>query len=167
MTAFLKREKPLEHDAIETIIGWGFLILLGLAGYAIFSAYEGGWISHNHDTPVWIAGDWIVGEYRDCGMLTTTPPAGITLSEARQAELPRMFCGKNWEGQGVAEFETAMPNPDDATNTILGRGDWSTFNSFFHVLPVQYYGRTDRPDSVFISWRCQRQSGSLTCKALN
>jgi hypothetical protein len=124
-----------------------------------------GWIPHDHDTPVWIAGDWIVGEYRDCGMLTTTPPDGIVRSEA--VGLPRMFCGKDWEGQGIAEFEIAMPNTDDVTHVIWGRGDWSTLNSFFHVLPVQYYGRIDRPDYVFISWRCQRKSDSLTCKALN
>ena len=157
----------MDNDTIENMLGWGFIILLCLAGYAIFSAYEGGWIPRNHDTPVWIAGDWIVGEYRDCGMLTTTPMDGITLSVAALAELPRMFCGKDWEDQGVAEFEIAMPNPDGATNAITGRSDWSTFSSFFHVLPVQYFGRIDRPDSVFISWRCQRKSDSLTCKALN
>ena len=126
---------------------------------------EQGWIGHNHDTPVWIKGDWIVGEYRNCGMRTTTPPVGIVLSQEAQAELPRLFCGKNWKGEGVSEFEIAMPDPAAATNAIFGQGDWSALDSNFHILPVRYHGRIDRPDAVFVSWRCQRLSESLECKA--
>ena len=100
-------------------------------------------------------------------MRRTTPSAGIVQSQEARAELPRLFCGKNWAAEGVAEFETAMPDPDAAVNAILGKGDWGALDSYFHVLPVHYNGRIDRPDSVFISWRCQRNTASLTCWALN
>ena len=150
---------------IFLIFAIGFVVELGLVTYQ--SVERSGYIPHSHDTPVWIQGDWLVGEYRDCGMLTTTPPAGVVLSQTARAELPRLFCGKNWEGEGVAEFEIAMPDPDSATNALRGRSDWSAFEIYFHVLPVQYFGRIERPDSWFISWRCQRKSDSLTCKALN
>lgn len=153
----------------------GCLLFVGFALCAVYSGINSvddsldttGWISHSHDTPVWIAGDWMVGEYRDCGMLTTTPPAGIVLSQTARTELPRLFCGKNWDGQGVIEFQLAMPEYSAATDAVWGRSDWSTFDSYFHVLPVHYNGRIDRPDTVFDSWRCQRDSGSLTCNALN
>jgi len=155
----------------QTATGWGCLILLCFVGYGIYGGYEwldgDGWIPHNHDTPVWIHGDWMVGEYRDCGMRTTTPFAGIVQSQEARAELPRLFCGKNWAAEGVAEFETAMPDPDAAVNAILGKGDWGALDNSFHILPVIYHGQIDRPDAVFVSWRCQRLSESLVCKALN
>jgi hypothetical protein len=100
-------------------------------------------------------------------MLTTTPPAGVVLSQTARAELPRLFCGKNWEREVVAEFEVAMPDPNGATDALRGKGDWTAFDSYFHVLPVLYFGRIERPDSWFVSWCCQRNRDSLTCKALN
>ncbi len=163
------------NDAKQTAAAWGCLVLLCIVGIfareAIHGGYEWldtrGWIEHSHDTPVWISGDWIVGEYRDCGMLTTTPPIGVVLSPMVRAELPRLFCGKKWESVGIEEFQLAMPSYTDATNAIWNGDDWSEFDGNFHVLPVRYFGRIDRPDAVFVSWRCQRQSESLTCKALN
>jgi hypothetical protein len=126
-----------------------------------------GWVTHDHDTPVWIHGDWMVGEYRDCGMRTTTPFAGIVQSQEARAELPRLFCGKNWADEGVSEFEIAMPDPGAAVNAVIGKGGWVALDNNFHVLPVLYHGRIDRPDAVFVSWRCQRLSASLECKAVN
>jgi hypothetical protein len=82
----------------------------------------------------------MVGEYRDCGMLTKTPPAGIVFSEEARAELPRLFCGKNWDGEGIVEFQLAMPHYSSATDSVWGRTDWSAFDSYFHTLPVRYYG---------------------------
>lgn len=162
----------------ETTAGWGCIIfvcrMLGVLILVLFLAHAAntwldsiGWISHDHDTPVWIPGDWMVGEYRDCGMRTTTPFAGIVQSQEARAELPRLFCGKNWAGEGVSEFEIAMPGPDAAVNAILGKVDWGTFDNSFHILPVLYHGRVDRPDAVFVSWRCRRLSESLECQALN
>ncbi len=37
----------------------------------------------------------------------------------------------------------------------------------FHVMPVRYFGHIDRTDKLVISWRCQRLSASLECKALD
>lgn len=146
---------------------FGILFLISIAVSVYVSLDESGWISHDHDTPVWMQGDWMVGEYRDCGMLTATPPAGVTLTPEARAALPRLFCGKNWNGVGIVEFQLAMPNFDAATDAIWKGGDWSQISSKFHLLPVLYHGRIDRSDAVFVSWRCQRESGSLECKALN
>lgn len=156
----------------KVVAGFGLAALVGAAIYfSIGPAYQSldqaGWITHNHDTPVWIQGDWMVGEYRDCGMLTTTSPAGTVLSQAVKAELPRLFCGKNWDGEGIAEFFLAMPDYTSATDSVWGRADWKMLDRYFHTLPVSYYGRIDRPDSVFVWWRCQRNESALTCKALN
>jgi hypothetical protein len=215
--------KPLSDDLKETAAGRGHSILnvvLGLlfygfigylvflirgdAGSAIRSGYEGfvsmGWITPSHDTPVWIQGDWMVGEYRDCGMLTTTPPQGVTLSPQVRAQLPRLFCGEPTEsaadfvrnfvsdprlGQQLGQLGSkgSMDSPaefahqflsgsdllsfSNATNALFYGGDWSVFDNKFHVLPVLYHGRIDRSDAVFVSWRCQRMSESLECKALN
>ncbi len=153
------------------------LCLLCLVGYAIYYAISGGykwldsigWITHNHDTPVWIQGDWMIGEYRNCDLLTTTPMAGSAMSEQVRAELPRLFCGRNnaIPLNSVAEFENATQDIPDAVKAVDGDLDWSAFDSYFHVLPVLYCGRIDRPDTWDDFWRCQRLSGSLECKALN
>jgi hypothetical protein len=164
--SFLERHALIR--AVAKVLAYVGLLVVAALVYASYEALDDhGWIPHDHDTPVWIQGDWLVGEYRDCGMLTTTPPAGVVLSQTARAELPRLFCGKNWEGEGVDEFENAMPDQTGATDALRGRGDWSPFNSYFHVLPVRFFGRVERPDSWFVSWRCQRKSDSLTCKALN
>lgn len=155
----------------------GAILAIGLVASVGYAAYksldEAGWLTHNRDTPVWIAGNWMVGEYRDCGMLTTTPPDGIVQTEQARAQLPRLFCGKNWDSEGVLEFQSAMPDYTVAADAVWGRGNWDVLNSYFHVLPVRYNGRIERPDSVFTSWRCQRQGNSLLssdgiiCNALN
>ena len=151
------------------LLGWfavaGICVALVVGGYQQID--KTGWISHDHDTPVWISGNWMVGEYRNCGMLTTTPPLGVTMSQQTRAELPRLFCGKNWDGEGIVEFQLAMPNYSEATDAVWDRADWSEFEGYFHTLPVHYYGRIKRPDTVYDSWRCQRLSYSLECKALN
>lgn len=161
-------------DFKDTLVVLGRLVLrliiiLGLAGSAIYDGYKGldsaGWIVRNHDTPVWISGNWMVGEYRDCGMRTTTPPPGVTLSPQVKAELPRLFCGKY--GGGWLEFLNSSSDFAAADNAIISGGDWSEFDSEFHILPVLYHGRIDRPDAQVVEWRCQRLTASLECKALN
>src|ERR1035437_5466914 len=121
---FLERHETLREIAkVLAAVALLLLIALGYASYLTFD--NAGWIPHSHDTPVWVAGDWIVGEYRDCGMRTTTTPVGVTMLQTERAELPRLFCGKNWKGLGEDEFEIAMPDPASATNTLWGRGAWS------------------------------------------
>lgn len=62
--------------SIRTVLIIGLICLFG--GFAVMgcqqiyqSLDEAGWISHHYNTPVWIAGDWMVGEYRYCEMRTT------------------------------------------------------------------------------------------------
>lgn len=127
-------------------------------------------IPQPYDTPVWIAGDWIVGEYRTCQLRTTTLIAGSVPSPEARAELPRLFCGRNDLVNGpdsLVQFQDAIPDATGATNALSGRGDWRAFDSYFHVLPVRYNGRIERSDMLYDSWRCQRNSASLTCWALN
>lgn len=150
----------------------GVCVVLVVGGY--LSIDNSGWIIHRHDTPVWIQGDWLVGEYRTCGLLTAPPVARRVLSQDPHAELPRLFCGMNSSLSGfdiLTDFQNAMPDTTSASNALTG-GDWSAFGSYFHVLPVRYYGRIDRPEMGYVFWRCQRlsgilQSASLECKAVN
>jgi hypothetical protein len=153
-------------------IGWYWLFCgLGILACGLYTALDNsGWIPHNHDTPVWIQGDWMVGEYRTCLMLTTTPVAGTVQTQELKAALPRLLCGHESGSDSAgtfAEFVEAMPDMNSAKNAVWGGGGWSAFDSYFHVLPVRYNGRINRPDKWFISWRCQRNSESLTCKALD
>lgn len=172
------RKKAVQFIVL-VLVGGFLLYLIGAAIYGAIelhdTADESGWITHNHDTPIWIQGDWMVGEYRTCQMLTTR---SWELSPAHlppwmKAELPRLLCGTagadNLAGS-LIEFENAVPA---ASNLIQRGGDWSRFDGYFHVLPVRYNGRIDRPDKLYVSWRCQRNGSSffgsdgITCWALN
>lgn len=151
----------------------GLFTAIGISAYS--SLDDAGWITHNHDTPVWIQGNWMVGEYRTCQLLTTRSweLSPDQLPPRMKAELPRLLCGRgnpdNLSGSLIG-FESEVPA---ASGLIWGGGDWGTFDSYFHVLPVRYNGRIDRPDELYVSWRCQRQGNSLLssagiiCNALN
>lgn len=128
---------------------------------------------HDHDTPVWIQGDWLVGEYRDCQMRTKTVPENDKNIDY-PARLPRLFCGE--DRNGVFDFQresgllSLLLPPADAKPPQEGAMYFVTVTSDeldhdFHVMPVRYYGRIDRTDKWVISWRCQRLSESLECKA--
>jgi hypothetical protein len=67
----------IERREVWLAVRWLFLkfllklaLLAGVVLVASRYLYFTGWIPHGHDTPVWIAGDWMVGEYRDCEMRT-------------------------------------------------------------------------------------------------
>ena len=130
---------------------------------------------HDHDTPVWIQGDWLVGEYRDCQMRTKTVPENDKNIDYPD-RLPRLFCGE--DRNGVFDFQresgllSLLLPPADAKPPQEGAMYFVTVTSdeldhYFHVMPVRYFGRIDRTDKWVISWRCQRLSESLTCKALD
>jgi hypothetical protein len=148
----------------------GFIVALVVDGYQ--SLDNSGWITHDHDTPVWIQGDWLVGEYRDCQMRTKTVPAQRKDLDSLN-ELPRLFCAE--DANGVFDFQRATalvsPPPDIQVPpsgamyffTVTGR----ELDHEFHIMPVRYYGRIDRQDKWVVSWNCQRKSESLECKALN
>lgn len=142
------------------LLGFVFLVVLYLVGT---NWYEN--LPVTHDTPVWIHGDWMVGEYRNCEMLTT--PQGAKLKPEVQAELPRLFCGDRGVGKGGAEFLNEFRSDSQASHSaadaLLNWGDWSEFDSMFHVFPVRYHGRIHGAVPN-IEWSCQRLSTSLECK---
>jgi hypothetical protein len=144
----------------------GRLIMLVIIGYAVYGGYgwlnSVGWIEHSHDTPIWIKGEWLVGEYRVCEMVRLP-----------QQELPataHLLCGQG-ENTTLDDLNPWTPGfvgslSDHEFYGLMG-GQWSAVEEHFHVIPVNYWGRIDRSDrkDVFF-WRCQRNSDSLTCKAL-
>lgn len=142
------------------IIGLIALIALPLALYGPLD--RAGWILHSRNTPVWILEDWQVGEYRNCQMLGAAP---------------RLFCGSlesAGKGGGLSEFIGSVASDDFtiAFNASMARNaktDWTPLSKYFHVLPVLYHRRIERPDRDrdLISWLCQRKSDSLTCNALD
>jgi hypothetical protein len=145
-------------DALKLIAkaaGWFFAVVFLFVGYTQLN--ESGYLAHNHDTPVWIKGNWMVGEYRECNMLTTTPAVeGSHYSAEQLTTFPRLFCAEG--SDGLAQFSDALPGTD---------ASWAAIGKDFHILPVRYYGKIERPDRWKVDWRCQRLSGSLECKALN
>lgn len=137
-----------------------FLVVIALYGYQTLD--RAGYVAHNHDTPVWIAGDWMVGEYRLCDMPVKTT---------------RLFCGKDTvAGHGIPGFVDSVSEADadkalEAGMTRNSQTDLTPLEKYFHVLPVRFNGRLERPerdrDGEVLSWRCQRERDSLTCNALD
>lgn len=154
---------------------WGCLLLLAIVavgvGAAVWSGVDRfGYMTHDHDTPVWIQGDWMVGEYRHCQMRTkTVPPKRKDLDSLDK--LPRMFCGQ--DANGLFDFQREIDPPSHDVQappegTIYLIGVTSAANEQnFHLMPVRYWGRIDRQDKWIISWQCLRKAESLECKALN
>lgn len=144
--------KGLLGEWLPAVLAVLAMVLMGAVARPIYdfagSIYESldqtGWMSHDHDTPAWIQGNWIVGEYRVC-VLESNPPRATPVSS--------LFCG-NKNDDGYVDW---LVERDDHPNAGPG---------IFHVLPVTYWGRIDRQD-VNTSWRCQRNESALTCKALN
>lgn len=124
---------------------------------------DSGWIEHSHDTPIWIGGDWMVGEYRVCQM-----PVMWNLTLPHSIHL---ICGQDFKP------DLEQPWPPDFQNSISSHdlyelidGHWDAVDHVFHVLPVKYWGRIDRKrteDQVTFAWRCQREANELECKAIN
>lgn len=167
------------------VIGVAVIFVFGL--YLVAAAFYGwrdyqngrdnkGEIEHHHDTPVWIQGNWIVGEYRDCQMRTkTVPPNRKDLDSVDK--LPRLFCAG--DKNGLFDFQTTVvtPPPDikappEGTMYLIGVTA-ADLDHDFHVMPVRFDGRIDRTDKWVISWRCQRlsmgflESAAIECKALD
>lgn len=173
------------RGSISTIKETSTPFFLWILWLAIFGAVAGGiagldqkldnsgWIPHRHVTPVWIQGDWMPGEYRVCQMRTKTDlPDAKGLDSL--AKLPRLFCGEN--SNGLIDFQVSvMPGlaflkgreESMPSDEVLMGVTSSELDRYFHDLPVTYWGRIDRKDKLVIAWRCQRNSKSLTCKALN
>jgi hypothetical protein len=148
---------------------WGCIFPLLIVGIVAYWGYLGygwldgeGWIEHNHDTPVWIKGEWLAGEYRLCRM-PLSPNQSLPLSA-------HLLCGQS--GVDTLKDENAWPTDfvgsiSDHEFFMLMAGQWSDVEQHFHVLPVNYWGKINRSNRTMFSWRCQRNGDSLTCKALN
>lgn len=156
---------PTVRSALWIVLIGG--IVVGVINKAVLPELDKhGWIAHNREVPVWIAGEWIIGEYRECGMLSGRSSAQPLQASPVMAG-PRLFCGVDWDGKGIDEFELAMPDPAGATDAISGNVAWGRFQANFHTLPVLFHGPMSNPDAVFTTWHCQRKADSLECAARN
>lgn len=167
--AFLERHATLR--VVAKVCAYVVLLFIVAGVYASYQALDkAGWVSHDHDTPIWIQGDWLVGEYRDCQMRTKTVPAQRKDLDSLD-KLPRLFCGEDVNGLFDFQHEIEPPlhdvqAPPEGSMYFIGVTA-DDLDRNFHVLPVRYFGRIDRTDKWVISWRCRRLSESLECKALD
>ena len=130
---------------------------LAVAGYQFADQKDR--VMHSQNTPVWVQGDWMVGEFRNCDM-----PLGTT----------RLFCGKSpVNGSRVATFPESVSDRDLSTAVVAAynretQTDWSALDRYFKILPVRFFGRLQRPESDRLmgtfTWRCQRKTKRLTCE---
>jgi hypothetical protein len=142
------------------------LVLLGAAIEKI--SHKGvGWLAdRSHDTPVWIEGEWMMGEYRDCEMLTSAPTQGATPPGVPRTDLPRLFCGQD-SPQGHS-FNAFL---DDTTVQPAATSKFHVFSVLYRRCPLLRYSggclergdALDRPDDVIVPWRCQRKAEWLEC----
>lgn len=137
------------------VVGLGFCASIAISLYSELD--KTGWISRDHDTPVWIEGNWMVGEYRDCDLITTTPAGeGYTYTKEQLSHLPRLYCGQ--ATGGFWTYSTYSTGVDDG---------WDARGKDFHTFSVKYWGRLERPDRWKDAWRCKHLGESIECKALN
>jgi hypothetical protein len=164
--------KLLRHDSEWPYVIFSWLLLMGVVGLMTspWNPYrlsdESGWIEHEHDTPVWIQGQWLKGEYRVCQM-----PRFIDSPLSQHHSTLHLICGEAF-GQSLQYGEDAWIYHfgGKLTNSelyALNGGSWSEVEHFFHILSVHYWGRINRSDRPVLSWRCQRNRESLTCNALD
>jgi len=105
-----KRQTPVRSFAFCIWIAAAAAIVLSLSVYGWKALDARGWIIRHGDTPVWIEGDWLVGEYRHCQMITTEHA-----SIDRGGESPRLFCGCDVNGFFALDASTASVAPVRAT----------------------------------------------------
>ena len=75
-TTQTRRKKVDSTDVIGRMLGFVFIAIWVTSPFWIPRVYNSakrnldifGWIPHSHDTPIWIGGEWLTGEYRICEM---------------------------------------------------------------------------------------------------
>jgi hypothetical protein len=161
----------VKENAKDTIWGWIwisgalmlFLCVRPIYQWAESAVDDTGWIEHSHDTPVWMEDNWIEGEYRMCAMLPGK----------RRASAKHLLCGHSGDqyvtdsSAWLRDFLPAIQTHDPVKIMDSYWTDWTSVESIFHVLPVEYWGRIDRPYPQLSCWRCQRRASELKCKAIN
>jgi len=121
----------------------GLFLLVALTVASYESLDESGWITHDHDTPTWIQGDWLQGEYRTCDM-----PVRVV----------RLFCGRTtaggrtWQPFPIA-FRTMMLSPHSApqcigTHRLIGPHLKNTSMCFQYATWGGSLGRNLIPDAA-------------------
>ena len=146
-------------DVMAWMIVVVWIVFWLTASFWVGMVDDSGWIPHSHDTPVWIGGEWLTGEYRVCKM-PLMPRHNLPSSA-------HLLCGQIYDQDVDAwpvDFIGSIPNHD--FYELMG-SNWAAVDQYFHVLPVKYWGRIDRTGRLNFSWRCQRQESGLVCDAIN
>ena len=62
-----ERDLPAWAYLLIVLAGIWALVSLETSDWNTYRVIDNlGWIEHEHDTPVWIEGEWLPDEYRDC-----------------------------------------------------------------------------------------------------
>jgi hypothetical protein len=166
-TAQTSYKMRVTAEAKERMLGFAVIAIMVVVSLFVREIYRGversldgyGWIEHSRDTPIWIGGEWLTGEYRICKM--PLMPGHNLPSSAH------LLCGKSFEQDADSwpvDFIGSIPDHD--LYELMGT-NWIAVEQYFHVLPVTYWGRINRTGQLMFSWRCQRQASGLECKAIN
>ena len=103
---------------------WAYLILALISLYGLFWIETGewniyrlfdnyGWIEHDQDTPVWIKGEWLAGEYRVCQV--------PLVPEQSLPDSAHLLCG-----QSEVLMEEDLWPPDFIRGFEFARLNWPT-----------------------------------------
>jgi hypothetical protein len=160
----IRRKADAKQERILSFVVPAIFIAACLFAPEIYRSVEraidnSGWIEHSHDTPIWIGGEWLTGEYRICKM--PLMPGHSLPSSAH------LICGQNYvQDADLWPVDFIGSIPDHDFYELMG-SNWAALEQHFHVLPVRYWGRINRTGQLMYSWRCQKEASGLDCKALN
>lgn len=143
MTITSKREPPsIWKDFLDGIAYLlkviGVLVVIGFTisiAVAIYQSLDSaGYIEHSSTMSVYINGNWMVGEFRNCTM--------------DQYD--------SWNHKWISA---------DERNINCTTAGYQTQSS--HDFPIHFNGKIDRTDKTYIDWKCQRNSASISCDAVD
>lgn len=113
------RDLPAWAYLLIMLAGIGTIVSLATSDWNTYRILDGyGWVEHDHDTPVWIQGEWLAGEYRICQM-----PGPVW------GELPTyayLLCGK---GGGLTATQSSSSVKVRSGRRCLRFSNFSNFNS--------------------------------------
>ena len=121
--------------------GWRILLLLFLILTAGYELDEVGWIPHHYDTPVFISGGWMIGEFLTCEMQAVTLDRGATYDyfldcaggegnhhqlcgDLRRSEGRYLLCGLKAKGtRNTSRFAARESNASCSECSLTGQFD--------------------------------------------